>query len=119
MRTFSSIIGLIFFFHIQQSEGTGAPGALKDISFDDLSHKAISRIGEAALKIRKDEWKHAETENFVYHYFQSHIASAVSVEAEYYYKSISTELGKDTTQWERKCHIYIFEKLEDWALIQL
>lgn len=117
MLTFR-IISTSLFYLVLALAGFAAPGALKDIPFNDLSHKTISKLGEQALEIRKDEWKHAETENFVYHYFQSHIATAVSVEAEYYYKSISTELGKDTTQWERKCHIYIFEKLEDWSQLK-
>jgi len=113
MRIFLTIAGV--FLLLIQNAGAAGLGGLKDVPFDDLSHKSISRYGQQALQMRKDEWKHAETKNFVYHYFQSHIATAVSVEAEFYYKGISSELEKDTEQWERKCHIYIFEKEEDWS----
>jgi hypothetical protein len=90
-------------------------GAMKEIPLAQLSDKSVTPLGQAALGIRSTEWKHAETTNFIYHYFQSFVAAPVSVEAEFYYRVIAQEMGKDTTQWERKCHIYIFERPEDWA----
>ena len=95
-----------------------APGALPEVALAQLSDRSFAPLGQAALAIRANDWKHAETPNFVYHFFQSFIATPVSVEAEYYYRVISAELGKDTTQWERKCHIYIFERPEDWSAFQ-
>ena len=95
-----------------------ALGALRDIPFDQLSDRNLSRLGEAALGIRAADWKHAESPNFVYHFFQSFIATPVSTEAEFYYRITARELEKDTTQWERKCHIFIFEKADDWAQFQ-
>ena len=95
-----------------------APGALAEIALTRLSDRNFAPLGQAALAIRANDWKHAETTNFVYHFFQSFIATPVSVEAEYYYRVISSELGKDTTQWERKCHIFIFEQAEDWSAFQ-
>lgn len=93
-------------------------GALPQIALSRLSDRNITPLGQAALGIRPNDWKHSETENFVYHFFQSFIATPVSVEAEYYYRVIAKELGKDTTQWERKCHVFIFENPEDWAAFQ-
>ncbi len=95
-----------------------ANGALPELTLAQLSDRALTPLGQAALGIRAGDWKHAETANFVYHFFQSFIAAPVSVEAEFYYRVIAMELGKDTTQWERKCHIYIFERAEDWAEFQ-
>jgi hypothetical protein len=95
-----------------------APGALPEVALSRLSDRNITPLGQAALGIRPNDWKHGETPNFVYHFFQSFIATPVSVEAEYYYRIISKELEKDTAQWERKCHIFIFEKPEDWVAFQ-
>lgn len=93
-------------------------GALPEVPLAQLSDRNITPLGLSALGIRANEWKHAETKNFVYHYFQSFIAGPVSVEAEFYYRIIAKELEKDTAQWERKCHIFIFEKPEDWRQFQ-
>ncbi|MDB6173488.1 MAG: hypothetical protein JWL59_2799 [Chthoniobacteraceae bacterium] len=93
-------------------------GALTEVAVGQLSDRSITLLGQAALGIRFSEWKHAESKNFVYHFFQSFIATPVSVEAEFYYGVISKELEKETAQWERKAHIFIFEKPADWAEFQ-
>ena len=92
--------------------------SLKEIPFASLSSPNVTPLGQAALSIRPTEWKHAETDNFVYHYFHGFIATPVSVEAEFYYRVIAKDLGKDTSHWERKAHIFIFEQPEDWALFR-
>jgi hypothetical protein len=91
---------------------------LPEIPFISLSSQTVSSMGAAALAIRKDEWRHAETPNFVLHFFQSFIASPVSVEAEFYYRFIARDLGRNTAGWERKCHIFIFERPADWQKFQ-
>ena len=91
---------------------------LQEVELSKLTDSNISVLGRQALSIQPGEWKHAETKNFVYHFFHGFVATPVSVEAEFYYRVISKELGKDTAQWERKSHIYIFEKPEDWAAFQ-
>ncbi|MDP9292416.1 MAG: hypothetical protein M3O82_08650, partial [Verrucomicrobiota bacterium] len=96
---------------------TGLNG-LTEIPFEKLSDQNLGALGRAALQIRKGDWKHAETTNFVYHFFSSFTATPVSVEAEYYYRTIAKDLGRDTSQWERKSHIFIFEKPEDWRMFQ-
>jgi hypothetical protein len=93
-------------------------GSLPEKSLQQLSDRAISPLGQAALAIRAAEWKHAETKNFIYHFFRGFIATPVSVEAEFYYTIIAKELEKDTTQWERKSHIYIFDTAADWQLFK-
>ena len=93
-------------------------GALAEVPLAQLSDRALTPLGQAALGIRAAEWKHAESANFIYHFFHGFIAAPVSVEAEFYYRVIARELEKDTTQWERKCHIYVFEQAEDWAEFQ-
>ena len=95
-----------------------ADSSLREVPLQALSDRSLTTLGQAALSIRPNDWKHAETANFVYHYFSSFIAAPVAVEAEFYYRVISRDLGKDTAQWERKSHIYIFESDEDWAVFQ-
>jgi hypothetical protein len=97
-----------------------APGdsALREVPVQALSDRNFTPLAQAALSIRPSEWKHAETANFIYHYFHSFIAAPVSVEAEFYYRVIAKDLEKDTTQWERKSHVFIFETDDDWAAFQ-
>ena len=94
------------------------PGNFAETPFERLSDRSIGALGTRALAIRKSDWKHAESAHFVYHFFQSFVAAPVSVEAEFFYSVVAKELGRDTSQWERKCHIYIFEKQTDWAQFQ-
>ncbi len=100
------------------SNGPVGLDGLKEVPFTALSNPYVTPLGAAALSIRPTEWKHAETDNFVYHYFHSFIATPVSVEAEFYYRVVARDLGKDTSHWERKAHIFIFEQPEDWRLFQ-
>jgi len=93
-------------------------GTLKEVPLQSLSDRSLTPLGQAALSIHPNDWKHAETTNFVYHFFHGFIAAPVSVEAEFYYNVIAKDLGKDTTQWERKSHIFIFETDADWAEFQ-
>ncbi len=93
-------------------------GGLSEVEFDKLSDTRVSTLGGAALAISPNAWKHAETANFIYHYRRSFVATPVSVEAEFYYRVVAAELGRDTTRWERKSHIFIFESPEDWAIFQ-
>jgi len=100
----------------------GSPAKADDTfvekSLSQLSDSNVGTLGQKALGIRSNDWKHAETDHFVYHYFDSFVAQPVAVEAEFYYRVIAKELEKDTAQWERKCHIFIFEQDDDWHQFQ-
>ncbi|MEO6741690.1 MAG: hypothetical protein ABIP20_15705 [Chthoniobacteraceae bacterium] len=91
---------------------------MTEVPFERLSDRGLTGLGQKALKIRAGEWKHAETEHFIYHFFDSPMASVVSVEAEFSYRVIATELGKDTSTWERKCHLFLFDDAGDWKAFQ-
>ena len=97
---------------------TESPGALPELAFSALSDRSITPFAQAALDIRAADWRHAETANFVYHFFHGFIAAPVSVEAEAYYRMIAKDLDRETGQWERKCHIFIFEETADWTEFQ-
>lgn len=96
-----------------------AEGEFKEVPFVSLSDRNISPLGNKALAIRADEWKHAESAHFVYHFFQTFIASPVAVESEFFYTIVAKELGRDTSQWQRKCHVFIFDRQEDWNQFKL
>ena len=83
-----------------------------------IADRSTTVLGVKALSIRSSEWKHAETANFVYHYLHETTARPVASEAEFYYRVIAQEMEKDTRQWERKCHIFIFEDEADWRQFQ-
>ena len=95
-----------------------AIGALPEIAFEKLADRMLTALGKKALQIRPGDWKHGETEHFVYHFFDRPMASVVSVEAEFYYRVIAAELGRDTTAWERKCHLFLFDDADDWKAFQ-
>lgn len=98
-----------------RAEDAAREGALPELAVTQLSDRTFSPLGLTALGIRGSEWKHAETKNFIYHFFHGFIAGPVATEAEFYYSVIAKDLERDTSQWERKSHIFIFEKPEDWA----
>jgi hypothetical protein len=92
--------------------------SLPEIDFSSLSQSDPNPLGARALAIRPGEWKHAETDHFVYHFFHGYVATPVSVEAEFYYRVIVKELERDPPGGDTKSHIYIFEKPEDWHAFQ-
>ena len=110
-RIFTILI-LVIFSHLHAEE------PLQEMPWAQLSDRSLAALGLRALTVRAADWHHAETANFIYHYYQSAAVAPVSVEAEFYYRVIATELGKDTAKWERKAHIFIFDAQEDWKQFQ-
>ena len=90
-------------------------GSLPEVALEKLSDRSFTALAMRALGVRGGEWRHAETEHFIYHFFDAPTAAAVSVEAEFAYRIIAQELGKDTAAWERKCHMFLFSDEADWA----
>ncbi len=93
-------------------------GALVQIPLEKLSDRSFTAYGQIAMKIGDDVkpgWLHAETEHFVYHFTDPATAAAVSVEAEFYYRVIAGELGRDTAKWEKKCHVFLFSDEILWG----
>lgn len=99
------------------ADGNDGEG-LQPVPLSQLKDRYISEMGEAALRVRPQDWLHAETENFVYHYFSSHIANQAAVESEFYYRFVTKELGKENESWQRKCHLFLFENPRDWRIFQ-
>lgn len=96
---------------------TGLSG-LPEVEFSNLSQCDLNPLGAKALAIHPEQWKHAETEHFIYHFTRSFVATSVSVEAEFHYRVVAKELEREPPAGETKSHIYIFDKPQDWAEFQ-
>jgi hypothetical protein len=113
---FRSVIALIL-LAIVPAHAQGL-NALQEIEFSRLSQSDPNPLGEKALAINSDQWKHGETDHFIYHFVHSYVATPVSIEAEFHYRVIAKELGRNQPAGDTKSHIYIFERPEDWRQFQ-
>ena len=82
--------------------------------WDDLSDKKISADGQAALQIKGEIWKHAETEHFIYHFRDEKQAQTVTEHAEAYYQWVKQMFGVESDDWPTKSQVYIFEDKNVW-----
>jgi hypothetical protein len=92
--------------------------ALPEIEFSQLSQQDLNPLGAKALALHPEQWKHGETEHFIYHFTRSFVATPVSVEAEFHYRVVAKALERDQPPSNTKSHIYIFDKSEDWVQFQ-
>jgi hypothetical protein len=92
--------------------------SLAEIEFSQLSQRDPNPLGERALAIHPEQWKHSETEHFIYHFIHSYVAMPVSVEAEFHYRVVAKELRREQPPGDIKSHIYIFEDPEQWQQFQ-
>jgi hypothetical protein len=92
--------------------------ALTEVPLSQLSDPGDSLMGRAALAVRPADWKHAETPHFILHFFHNFVAAQVATELEFYYHAIEADVHADTSTWERKSHVYIFETDADWHAFQ-
>jgi len=93
--------------------------SLPEIEFSQLSQRDPNPLGQKALAIHPEQWKHAETDHFIYHFVHSYVATPVSVEAEFHYRVVAKELERDQPAGDVKSHIYIFERPEEWQQFQV
>ncbi len=92
--------------------------SLPEVEFSRLSQRDPNPLGEKALAIHPEQWKHGETDHFIYHFVHSYVATPVSVEAEFHYRVVAKELERDQPPGDVKSHIYIFESPEQWQQFQ-
>ena len=100
--------------HAQINESS----SLAEVEFSQLSQRDPNPLGEIALGIQPEQWKHSETEHFIYHFVHSYVATPISVEAEFHYRVVAKELERDQPATDIKSHIYIFENPEQWRQFQ-
>lgn len=92
--------------------------ALPEVEFKQLSQQDLNPLGAKALAIHPEQWKHGETEHFIYHFTRSFVATSVSIEAEFHYRVVAKALEREQPPGDTKSHIYIFDKAEDWEQFQ-
>lgn len=99
---------------------TSTPGlnALPEVEFARLSQRDPNPFGQRALALHPEQWKHGETQHFIYHFADSSVATAVSVEAEFHYRVVAKELQREQPAGDTKSHIYIFQAGPDWKQFQ-
>lgn len=106
------------------SDTTSGPGGIggepeRDVPlvekpFNQLSDQQIDELGQKALAIRPDDWKHAETDKFILHYRRVTEAKKVAREVEYDIWFVATSLGAKKEQYRKKSHVFIFEDEREW-----
>ncbi|PYK43057.1 MAG: hypothetical protein DME46_08545 [Verrucomicrobia bacterium] len=92
--------------------------SLPEIEFSELTQRDPNPLGEKALSINPTQWKHGETEHYIYHFAHSYVATPISVEAEFHYRVVAKELERDQPLTDIKSNVYIFERPEDWQQFQ-
>lgn len=113
----TSAMSILSNANAQDSEIVGL-NSLTEVEFSQLSQRDPNPLGEKALAIHPDQWKHAESEHFIYHFVHGYVATPVSVEAEFHYRVIVKELEREQLTTDIKSHIYIFERPEEWQQFQ-
>lgn len=99
---------------------SASPGlnALPEVEFSRLSQQDPNPLGAKALAIRPEQWKHGETEHFIYHFVDSFVVTPISVEAEFHYRVVAKELQREQLLTNTKSHVYVFQKMADWQQFQ-
>lgn len=113
--TLASLILSCAAAHAQVNEAS----SLQEVEFSNLTQRDPNPLAEKALAIHPEQWKHAETEHFIYHFVHGYVATPVSVEAEFHYRVVAKELEREQFATDIKSHIYIFERPEDWHEFQV
>ena len=80
---------------------TSGLSALPEVELSQLSQQDPNPLGEKALAIHPEQWKHGETDHFIYHFVHSYVATPVSVEAEFHYRVVAKELERDQPAFTR------------------
>jgi hypothetical protein len=97
---------------------TSGLNALPEVEFSQLSQSDPNPLGEKALALHPGQWKHGETEHFIYHFVNSYVVTPISVEAEFHYRVVAKELQREQPAGDTKSHIYVFERPADWEQFQ-
>jgi len=120
MRLSVNILSLLFLVTASVLAQSPTPGlnALPEVEFSRLTQRDPNPLGAKALAIHPEQWKHGETEHFIYHFVDSFVATPISVEAEFHYRVVVKELRRESPAGDVKSHLYIFQKPEDWEQFQ-
>ncbi len=120
---FTSVLGLALAGGVAPPAGAQlARRGLDGLEEKPLAHLSVpptSPLEKTALALAPARWKHAESDHFVYHYFNSYAATPVAVEAEFYYRVVSGDLALPTEpKPAAKVAIFLFEEPGLWREFQ-
>jgi hypothetical protein len=120
MQLSVNVLALFFLLTASVLAQSPTPGlnALPEVEFSRLSQRDPNPLGAKALAIHPEQWKHGETEHFIYHFVDSFVATPISVEAEFHYRVVVKELQRESPAGDVKSHVYIFQKPADWEQFQ-
>lgn len=94
-------------------------GGLEEKKLSQLSRAPDSPLAKVALALASSRWKHAETEHFIYHFFNSYVATPVAVEAEFYERIVTEDLSLSlSAKTGAKNQIFLFEEPDLWREFQ-
>ncbi|MBI4024740.1 MAG: hypothetical protein HY360_07135 [Verrucomicrobia bacterium] len=106
------LLGIVF--SVAAVHGADISTKLEDMEWDDRQQRTLTRRAIEALSMESNEWHHAESEHFVYHFSERWMAERAASESETYYAQIKEDLKIDQDRWEIKGHIFLFEKEVLW-----
>ena len=81
---------------------TSGLNSLPEIEFSRLSQRDPNPLGQKALAIHPEQWKHSETDPFIYHFVDGFVATPISVEAEFHYRVVTKELQREQPAGQTK-----------------
>ena len=102
----------------QPPASTPGLNALPEVEFARLSQRDPNPLGTKALAINPQQWKHGETEHFIYHFVDSFVVTPISSESEFHYRVVAKELRREPPLGDTKSHLYIFQNPGDWQQFQ-
>ena len=118
LTTFLLTIAIGRLAKAQPSSATPGLNALPEVEFSRLSQHDPNPLGTKALAINPGQWKHGETEHFIYHFVDSFVVTPISSEAEFHYRVVAKELRREPPAGGVKSHLYIFQNPGDWQQFQ-
>ncbi|SRR5581483_20551 len=103
-----------FFSNTPASDEPAREVPLVEKKWDQLSDQRADALAQKALAIKPNDWKHAETDNFILHYRRVTEARKVAREVEYDLWFVAKTLGANKEQYKRKSHVFVFEDEAEW-----
>jgi len=94
--------------------GRGADVQLVEKPWEQITDQQLFEHGKTALGQNPSKWHHAETEHFVIHFHRRTDAQKVARQAEFYYEQVKKDLQAEKDRFDRKSHIFLFEKESEW-----
>jgi hypothetical protein len=116
LRLLTTLLGMAACAFAQQTPTPTPPRSQKFVELKPGAAVAepTSKEARAALAIKPEKWRTAETDNFIIHYRRMTEAQKVVREIEFDLWFIAQSLGVDPSRYAKKSHVLIFEDEKEW-----